>query len=72
MSRGHSLVLSEQQRSLIVAVADSIQPAWRQNFLNSIQDNLLGCEQVTDGDVMRIIDRVRASFIIGDSDCCGA
>ena len=53
MSRVHSLALSVEQTNLIRAVADGLQPAWRQQFLNSIQDNLIGISHVTDVDVMR-------------------
>jgi hypothetical protein len=69
-----NLDLSEQQTSLIRAVADTFQPTLRQQFLASVQDNLEGRSgRVTDADLMAAIESVRTTLTYSYddfSDCC--
>jgi hypothetical protein len=69
-----NLNLSEQQTSLIHAVADTFQPALRQQFLASIVDNLEGRgSHVSDTDIMAAIESVRTALAYSYNDyddCC--
>jgi hypothetical protein len=69
-----NLDLSEQQAKLIRNVADTFQPALRQNFLASVQDNLEGRgSHISDADIMAAIENVRIvlAYAYNDyDDCC--
>lgn len=69
-----NLNLSDQQTKLIRSVADTFQPALRQQFLASIQDNLEGHSgHVTDADIMTAIESVRTALAYSYNDyddCC--
>jgi hypothetical protein len=55
------MVLTEQQNAGIRSAAAALQPELRQQFLNSVQDDLLGIaggRTVTDLDVARAVNGV--------------
>jgi hypothetical protein len=62
MSHGHSLALSAEQSRIVQAVADTIEPTFRAAFIANVADRLTGMRHVTDADIVRAIDAVRANF----------
>jgi hypothetical protein len=65
-----NIFLSEEQTSLIRTAANSIDPCWRQRFLASVEDHLLGHDpsHVSDEDVVAAIDGVRWAMTVGTID----
>jgi hypothetical protein len=67
----NQIFLSEQQTAVIRAAANSIDPCWRQRFLASVQDQLLGHEPdrpISDDQVVKAIDGVRWAMFVGTID----
>jgi hypothetical protein len=64
MSYHNPVFLTTEQTALIRTAAASINPSWRQRFLASVEDQLLGHEpdHVSDTDVLAAIDAVRGAF----------
>jgi hypothetical protein len=62
--------LSKEQTALIRSAANSINPCWRQRFLASVEDHLLGHDpnHVSDEDVVKAIDGVRWAMFVGTVD----
>jgi hypothetical protein len=60
-----------EQTALIRSAAASLQPCWRERFLASVQDHLLGHEPdrpISDDQVVKAIDGVRWAMFVGTID----
>jgi hypothetical protein len=65
MSYQNPVFLSREQSEVIRVAAASINPSWRQRFLASVEDQLLGHEpdRVSDDDVVKAVESYARPFI---------
>jgi hypothetical protein len=64
------IFLSEAQQAVIRAAAASVDPCWRERFLRSIEDRLLGHEpdHVSDDDVLAAIEGITWAMFVGSTE----
>jgi hypothetical protein len=61
----NQIFVSEEQQAVIRTAAASIEPCWRERFLASVQDQLLGHEPdrpISDDQVVKAIDGERGAM----------
>jgi hypothetical protein len=59
------LALSNEQQSLVVAAAGTVPPRWRQGFLATVQDLLLGNSRPTNRQVINACAAARRAIGLG-------
>lgn len=59
MIRPEPLLLSKEQLDVIMTTANAVPPSWRDRYLSSVADRLIGLEPLTTADIVAVADRVR-------------